>query len=128
MIDGIGRVGGGMASIDPAAMQQRREQMFARMDQDGDGSLDKVEFSAMAEKMSQRTGDSINVEDKFPEIDTDSDGKLSQDELAAHAAEHRPPPPPPRPQMTGGFEDETTQTLLDLLMQEEEEESVNLLA
>ena len=47
------------------------EEMFKRMDKDGDGTLSKEEAP---ERMKEH----------FDEIDTDKDGKLSKDELKAH--------------------------------------------
>lgn len=47
------------------------EEMFKRMDKDGDGSLSKEEAP---ERMKEH----------FDEIDSDKDGKLTQDELKAH--------------------------------------------
>ena len=129
MINSIGGMGSYVSGIDQTAMQQRRDEMFAKIDQNGDGSLDKAEFSAMAEKMSQRTGETVDIDQLFADIDTNSDGVLDQEELDAHAENMRaqmpPPPPPPEESSESGH---LTQTLLDWLAEQEETESVNLFA
>lgn len=70
------------------------EEMFKRMDKDGDGTLSKEEAP---ERMKEH----------FDEIDADKDGKLSQDELKAHREKRmkgrgRPGDDGPRPDRPDG--------------------------
>ena len=86
------------------AMQKHRDEMFNKMDGNGDGGIDKTEFSVLAKKMSANnaassnsttsTGTTQSVDDVFATYDTDGDGKLSQDELDAYMKANAPPPPP----------------------------------
>lgn len=66
------------------------DRMFQRLDSSGDGKLDDQELSAFAQKISERTGQSVSVAELKQKLDTDGDGKVSQQELA----KGRPPPPP----------------------------------
>ena len=86
MISGIQ---GGM-EISADMIQQRQEEMFSKIDQNGDGSIDKSEFQVMSEKMSEMSGQSIDFEEVFSEIDTDGNGQLSLEEMESF----RPPRPP----------------------------------
>ncbi len=126
MTSAIGSMGSYMPQMDPTAMQARRDEMFAKVDQNGDGSLDKTEFQAMAEKMAERTGESMNVDEMFTQMDANSDGKLDQSELEAGMEAMRPDMPPPPPPMSES--DNSVQTLLDMLAEEQEEDSIDLLA
>jgi len=70
----------------------RREDMFEKIDSNGDGQIDRTEMQAMLDEMSSITGESMNVDDndRFAQADTDGDGVLSQEEFKAM----KPPPPP----------------------------------
>lgn len=57
-----------------------REQMFNRMDQDGSGGINKNELSAVLEKMSEKTGTTVDNDQLFSQYDSDGDQELSQDE------------------------------------------------
>jgi len=83
------------------------EKMFSRVDEDGSGSVDKAEFSEMAERLQERTGVSIDVDAAMEEMDTDGDGVLSQEELGTGMKalmEEQGIEPPPRPPMDGGYD------------------------
>jgi Ca2+-binding EF-hand superfamily protein len=65
--------------FDPAKM---RDKLFAKVDSDGSGSVDKTELQGLADKVAKATGgDSVNTDDIFSKSDTDGDGKLSKDEF-----------------------------------------------
>jgi len=64
----------GQGKSDPA-------KMFARIDKNGDGSIDKVEFAAAKEKREEKTGKEINEEKQFSKIDTDKNGLISKQEF-----------------------------------------------
>jgi len=57
-----------------------REQMFNRMDQDGSGGIDKNELAAVLEKMSEKTGTTVDTDQLFSQYNSDDDKELSQDE------------------------------------------------
>ncbi len=92
------------------AVQKHQDEMFNKIDSNSDGGIDKMEFSALAKKMSAIAGISSNsspdtgttqsVDDVFSTYDTNGDAKLSQDELGSYMEANRPFPPP---DAIGGF-------------------------
>jgi len=95
MISGISRpmigMGGtsgmGGTGMDPSRRAEMKQQMFAKVDTDGDGSIDRSEFESMAEKLSERSGQSIDVEKAFASLDTNADGLLAKAEIEAGVKE-----------------------------------------
>jgi len=102
VISGIGS----SMSISSDMMLQRQEQMFSRVDQNGDAQLDESELQVMADKMSERTGMSMDAGQIMSKLDTDGDNMISEEEFAAG----KPPPPP----------QQSTYSLTELLYQEED--------
>ena len=98
MINGIS--GGSMAPQQMSAMRGQRENPFDKVDSNGDGAIDETEFSAFAVEMSEKTGQSMDADQKMSEIDTDGDGLLSQEEFKAGRPEG---PPPGMMNMMGGM-------------------------
>ncbi len=50
--------------------------MFDKVDSNGDGGIDQNELKILAERISARTGSSINVDDTSSAYDTDDDLEL----------------------------------------------------
>ena len=76
--------------FDPAKM---RDKLFAKVDSDGSGSVDKTELQGLADKVAKATGgDSVNTDDIFSKADTDGDGKLSKDEFGTALKSIMPQP------------------------------------
>jgi Ca2+-binding EF-hand superfamily protein len=69
--------------MDPSRRAEMKERMFARVDANGDGSIGETEFASMAEKLSERSGQSIDAAEAFASLDTNADGLLVKDELRA---------------------------------------------
>ncbi|MBT2293914.1 EF-hand domain-containing protein [Pseudomonas fluorescens] len=76
-----------------ARSQQFQKELLSKLDSNADGSVDQDELSTA---LSQKSDDGVlvSLSDNFSDLDSDSSGDLSSDELAAMA----PPPPPPRDQ------------------------------
>jgi Ca2+-binding EF-hand superfamily protein len=74
------------------SMQQRQDDMFSKIDSNGDGKIDKAEFSDLAKKMSEMSGSSINADDAFTKYDANKDGTLSKDELSSFMKDNAPAP------------------------------------
>jgi hypothetical protein len=85
----IGAIGGnssmmmqgmrGMKRPDPAEMA---ESLFAKLDTSGQGYIQKSDLQAAFDKVSS-TSSSSNVDELFSQLDSDSDGKVTQQEFSA---------------------------------------------
>lgn len=76
-------------STQNARSQQLQKELFAKLDSNGDGAVDQDELnSALSQKSSD--GLLVNLSKQFGDLDSDSNGSLSAEEMAAMA----PPPPP----------------------------------
>ncbi len=54
---------------------------FAKLDADGSGGLSATELQAMAQRVSQRTGQSVTGDQLLAKLDTDGDGQVSSTEM-----------------------------------------------
>ena len=71
----------------------RQERMFAKIDSNGDGSVDKAELQTAFDAIAQKTGGTAKSADAlFGKFDTDGDGKLSASELSTGMKSLRPKP------------------------------------
>ncbi len=73
--------------------------MFATIDANGDGKLDKAEITKRAEMRAQRQGDPIlaspeKVDAFIRHIDANGDGMIDKAELEARQRARAEPPPP----------------------------------
>lgn len=93
MTSSISSMGSYMSQMNAHAMHQRRDDLFNKIDSDGSGGLDKAEFSDFAKKLSEQSGNSLNVEDIFSTYDADGDGALSKTEMDSFIKESAPTPP-----------------------------------
>jgi Ca2+-binding EF-hand superfamily protein len=87
----IGEIQGNMA-MTQGMMMPRREDIFAKIDRNGDGQIERTKMQAMLDEMNSITGQSMSVDDddRFAQADTNGDGVLGQEEFEAM----KPPPPP----------------------------------
>lgn len=69
--------------------------MFAKVDADGNGGVDKSELQSLLNDVTQKTGvsNSTSTDELFSQIDSNGDGSLSQDELGQGMKSIMPPPP-----------------------------------
>jgi Ca2+-binding EF-hand superfamily protein len=95
----ISGVNSSSSTSDPwAALKAQRSQMqakmFAKVDTDSSGSVDKAELKTMLSEVSQKTGTSIgsDTEATFTKMDSNADGNLSSDELGKGMQSLMPPP------------------------------------
>lgn len=94
----------------PPDEAQMAKEAIAKFDANGDGKLDKVEISTMAEEMS-KNGPAISA-DQLMAADTDGDGNVSASELEADMKAHKPQGPPPG-KASGGVDAKTLFNGLD---------------
>jgi len=84
---------GGSSSLMQSYMTQMRQQMFSKVDANGDGKLDSDE---LAEMVANGPKNGPSVDEILSQSDTDGDGSVSESEFEATA-----PPPPPMQGMGG---------------------------
>ncbi len=119
MIGNISPNAQSFSQLDPSKMQEMRQQRFTEMDADGSGSVDKAEFSAVAQERTDAMHGSKSVDEMFAEIDTDGDGAITQSEMDSFAETMKQKMqamgPPPNMQNLSSFmelEDEESQNSL----------------
>ena len=79
--------------MNAATMRKMQDDMFNKIDSNGDGGIDKAEFSDLAKKLSEVTGKSLKADDAFSKYDKNGDGTLSKDELGTFMKDNAPAPP-----------------------------------
>ncbi|WP_206201928.1 EF-hand domain-containing protein [Terasakiella sp. SH-1] len=102
-MDAIGSYGGA-GSIDHAKM---RQEMFNKIDTDGDGQFSLEEFEAA--KPADAPEDAPSASEMFSQIDSDGDGFVSEEEFG------KAPPPPPPPGGGGMMGSDMMSSLLQAL-------------
>lgn len=86
------------ATATSAQTRPNPAEMFTKMDTNGDGSVDKAEFTTFGQQMAGKIGKSNKSEEMFAQIDTDGDGKITQaehDTFVSQMEANRPQGPPP---------------------------------
>lgn len=77
------------------SLRQMQQEMFAKIDASGDGSLDKTELTSWLEQMPSAQDDqNMDADSLITELDTDGDGVISATEMAAFQPPMPPGPPP----------------------------------
>jgi Ca2+-binding EF-hand superfamily protein len=119
-------------TVDPAKLQQK---LFAKLDTNGDQSIDKSELKSFMDFVSTQTGTSTSgtsttgtsaassTDALFSALDSDGDGSITSTELADNgkalfdqlrdqlrnvqlsSSDAPPPPPPPRDDESSGTQD-----------------------
>lgn len=122
MISGIG--GSYMDPTQITAMRGPMGNPFEKIDSSGDGSLDKAELSAFAGRISEMTGQSVDVDQMVSKLDGDEDGLVSLEEFKTG----RPVSTPGMGTMMGGMQPGGMprggiQGSLDMLNSSEDEDS-----
>jgi len=71
----------------------RQDKMFAKVDADGSGSVDKTELQGLLDHIAKKTGKSLgSADDVMAKLDSNGDGSLSKDELKAGMKSLMPAP------------------------------------
>ena len=96
-------VGLALPMLAAAQPPQDGGRMFAMVDANSDGKLDKAEVTKMMERRAERSGDTSaasteNIDAFIKRADTNGDGAIDKAELdAMRKARAEPPPPEPDP-------------------------------
>jgi len=109
------------------------DEMFSKIDTDGDGSISEAELTVMQEEMFQMSGQTVDAVSYFSDYDADGDGLLAREEMDSlmaklHEIMGPPPPPPPadpgiaiQAYLNNSDNEDTVSTILDLVDQYLEE-------
>jgi Ca2+-binding EF-hand superfamily protein len=81
------------SSTNSAQSKKFQEELFAKLDSNGDGGIDQDELSSALSDDS-KSGILVSLSQSFGDLDSDADDSLSLEEMSAMAP---PPPPPGRP-------------------------------
>lgn len=90
-INGVSGSGNAWAALNT----QRQAKMFAKVDTDSSGGVDKAELQTMLSDISKKSGVSLDgsTDDTFSKMDSNGDGSLNSDELSQGMQALMPPPP-----------------------------------
>jgi Ca2+-binding EF-hand superfamily protein len=88
-----GSMSSSMLSMLSQSQEQRKTDLFNKVDSNGSGSIDKAEFSDFAKKLAEMSGSSINADQAFSAYDANGDGSLSANELDKFMKDNAPAPP-----------------------------------
>ncbi len=80
MISGINGESSFMRNMGMRAMRPDPAERFNKADANSDGGLDKSEMQTVLDKVSEMSGQDINVDNIFSEFDADQDGMLNEQE------------------------------------------------
>jgi Ca2+-binding EF-hand superfamily protein len=96
MINSISQSSTYLQSVSSTSAKARQEEMFAKMDTNGDGSIDKTEFAAFAPPQQAGASQQMpSVDEMFAQIDSDGDGSITKSEMEALEKSHPRPPKGP---------------------------------
>jgi Ca2+-binding EF-hand superfamily protein len=92
-ISGVGGASSAWSDASTSRTSAMRAKMFAKVDSDGSGSVDKTELQRMLDHISSKTGNSAgNADELLGKMDSDGNGSLSSDELEAGMKSLMPAP------------------------------------
>lgn len=91
-ISGVSSTGDAWANM-KAQRSQMQAKMFAKVDTDSSGGVDKTELQSLIDDVAKKTGVTNSSTDAlFSKMDANSDGSLSTDELGKGMKDIMPPP------------------------------------
>ena len=92
-ISGVSSSGDAWAAM-KAQRSQMQAKMFAKVDNDSSGGVDKTELQSLMDEVAKKSGvtNTNSTDQLFSKLDANSDGSLSTDELGKSMKEILPPP------------------------------------
>jgi Ca2+-binding EF-hand superfamily protein len=92
-ISAVGSASSAWSDLSSLRASAMKEKMFAKVDSDSSGSVDKTELQGMLDHMAKMTGNSLgSADDLMTKMDADGNGSLSSDELDSGMKSLMPPP------------------------------------
>lgn len=70
-----------LQSLHSSRGAEKAQQLFAKLDVNGDGGVDSSELKSLTDYLSDKTGTSVDADSLLKAIDTDGDGSVSSTEL-----------------------------------------------
>lgn len=67
-----------------AAESNRSQQLFGKLDTNGDGTIDSTELKSFTDYIGQKTGTTIDADSLLTALDSDGNGSISSSELSAN--------------------------------------------
>lgn len=81
-ISAVGGASSAWADYSSSRASAMKEKMFAKVDKDGSGGIEKTELQGMLDQVAEKSGMSLgSADDLLGKMDSDGNGSLSQDEL-----------------------------------------------
>jgi Ca2+-binding EF-hand superfamily protein len=105
---GSAGMSGKMTQSGPMEAPPNPSEIFDKVDIDNSGGLDETEFQTLADKISEATGEEVDVAELFATHDADQDGVLSEEESMAALEANRPDGPAPGGMMAHGQREMST--------------------
>lgn len=92
-ISSVGGASSAWSDLSSSRASAMKDRMFAKVDGDGSGSVDKTELQGLLDHIAEKSGSSVgSADDLLGKMDSDADGSLSKDELDAGMKSLMPAP------------------------------------
>jgi hypothetical protein len=92
-ISSVGNASSALSDLASSRASAMKQKMFAKVDSDGSGTVDKSELQTMLDKLSERSGQTLgSADDLLGKMDSNGDGSLDSEELDAGMKSLMPPP------------------------------------
>lgn len=77
----ISSISSSMTSLFGIDQQKRKQDLFNKVDSDGNSSISQTELTALTDKISEDSGKTLDASSLLSQYDSDSDGSLNSDEM-----------------------------------------------
>ena len=77
----ISSISSSISSLFGIDQQKRKQELFNKVDSDGNSSISQTELTALTDKISQDSGKTLDASSLLSQYDSDSDGSLNSDEM-----------------------------------------------
>ncbi|MDK9717659.1 MAG: EF-hand domain-containing protein [Trichlorobacter sp.] len=77
----ISSISSSISSLFGIDQQKRKQELFNKVDSDGNSSISQTELTALTDKISEDSGKTLDASSLLSQYDSDSDGSLNSDEM-----------------------------------------------